>query len=394
MRRSDFLIKTVSLIAFIAMAVHIGYSLYYARVNRLRTVLAVSVSAAESETAEGYAVREEYILNGGGDGVYITAAEGEKVAVGGEVAVIYYNRTAVERSEQIAEARHRLAAYRALLGGRTLADAASDAVLELAYAVRGGGISELPAVRAEIDAYIFGDVATYTESKLKQEAASLEGQLESLTTASFGDTERITAPESGIFSSKADGYESVSPDMLESLTRTGLNELFENAKEVPEDVVGRIVTGLRWYFVTEIPSAAAARLEEGLVVSIRFSKTYSGEINMRTEYIGNNENGMRVAVFSSGQYMHELAQIRELFANVQFSTAKGIRAPREALHIDDEGQTFVYVLVGVRSERANVMIIYESEDYYILEPESGTRLIEGAEMIVGAGDIYDGKAVM
>ena len=128
-------------------------------------------------------------------------------------------------------------------------------------------------------------------------------------------------------------------------------------------------------------------------VKVAFSKTWSRTVPMRVEYVGENEDGLRAVVLSSEAYLYETAALRELYGDVIFSEAEGLRAPREAMHLGEDGQTFVYVLVGLRAERANVRIVYEGTDYYIVTPESGSRLSEGTEIIVSSGDIYDGKVV-
>ena len=196
-----------------------------------------------------------------------------------------------------------------------------------------------------------------------------------------------------MFSSRADGFESVSPDDLKELTSARYAELFEKADRVPATAAGKIVTGLKWYFVTELPSASAIRLDEGDTATLRFTKTYSEKLDMRVEYVGSNENGNRVVVFSSGKYMQDVASVRDMYAEIIFSSVSGVRVPREAMHVDENGQTFVYVLVGVQAVRADADILSEGGDYYIVNPVEGSKLFAGADIVVSAGELYDGKVI-
>jgi len=148
-----------------------------------------------------------------------------------------------------------------------------------------------------------------------------------------------------------------------------------------------------FFDVLDLPADDAGRLKGLGSVKVAFSKTWSRTVPMRVEYVGEDENGLRAVVLSSEAYLYETASLRQLYGDVIFSEAEGVRAPREALHLSEDGQTFVYVLVGLRAERANVRIVYEGPDYYIDQPESGSRLSEGAQIIVSSGDIYDGKVI-
>ena len=392
MRRSDLLMKIASAVALLAVVFYIGYYLYDSRVNSLRTVLAVPASSEESVYAEGYAVREETVINGG-SGVYVTASDGDKVASGGQLAVRYLSREAASRSEQMKAVQLRLNALTALSGTKTSSDAVKSSVLDLAHAVRGGGLSDIDTVGTNVETYIFGDEASYTDEQLASEISQLKAQLSAFEAAASGDTERITAPESGVFSSRADGFESVSPDDLKELTSARYAELFEKADRVPATAAGKIVTGLKWYFVTELPSSSAIRLDEGDTATLRFTKTYSEKLDMRVEHVGNNENGNRVVVFSSGKYMQDVASVRDMYAEIIFSSVSGVRVPREAMHVDENGQTFVYVLVGVQAVRADADILSEGGDYYIVNPVEGSKLFAGADIVVSAGELYDGKVI-
>ena len=393
MRRSDFLLKVITAIVFFAVLIYIGYYLYDLWVNPLTTVPAAPAATSESVSAEGRIVREEHLLTGGGVGTYITASNGDKISKGGSVAVVYSNQSAIERSEQINEAKQKLAALTDMLGGKTIPEITAETVNDLAHAVRGGDFSKISEIATRADTYIFGDEITYSSEQLKSEIASLESQLNSLESQSSSDTKKITAGEAGIFSSVVDGYEHITPDMLDSLTRSDYIELFKTSQAVPADTVGKIVTGADWYFVTEVPSNIAVKLAENRSFTVRFYKTYSADVKMTLEHLGEDENGYRTAVFSSNRYVHDVASLRDMYADIVFADYEGLKVPKDAMRIDESGRTYVFVVAGIRADSAYVDIISETDDFYIVQPENGERLAEGTEIIVTTGDIFDGKVI-
>jgi len=197
MRRSDLLLKIISFTAFLAVAVYIGFYLYNARVNPLRTVLAVRASASESAPAEGYAVREEQLITGSGSGAYVVAGEGQKLSAGGRAAVAYSDRSAAERSARILELQLRLDALNGLLGGMTVSEAASATVTDLACAVRSGDFSDLTELRARTDTYIFGDTITRTSEEIRGEIAAIEEQLADAAGRDTAGASYVTVPAAG-----------------------------------------------------------------------------------------------------------------------------------------------------------------------------------------------------
>ena len=392
MRRSDFYIKLVSIIVFAAVVVYVGVYLYQARTNPLRTVLAARASASESVPAEGWAVRDEQLISGGSGTAFITASDGQKIPAGGSVAVSYSSRSAAERSEKIRQLRLKLDALNGLLGGMTVSEASQATVTDLAYAVRTGNVADLASLKARTETYLFGDMITSSSQQIRDEIAQTERELESAAGLEGSGTAYITSPVSGIFTSVADGFERVSPADLNELTPEKLEDLFKKPDSIPAGTVGRVVTGLRWYFAAPLSDEDAALLHTNSYVNVEFSKTYSRTVRMRVEQIGNVEDGMRAVVLSSEDYMYDAASLRELSGEIIFDEITGIKVPREAIHIAD-GQTFVYVLVGLRAQRADCDILLEAQDFYIVEPKEGSRLAEGVDIIVSSGDIFDGKVV-
>jgi hypothetical protein len=87
--------------------------------------------------------------------------------------------------------------------------------------------------------------------------------------------------------------------------------------------------------------------------------------------------------------------MRQLSAEVVISDVAGIRVPREAIRLDDDGATYIFLQSGVRAERVNVEILYEFADGYLLRDgaETGAPLRSGSTIIVKANNLYDGKVV-
>lgn len=395
MRRSDNLIKIITLIVFVALAAYIGYYLYYMQANPLKTVLAIAYTSDDCAPTEGYAVRNETVLYGGGGSVSVLADDGEKISAGEVVAVEYKSSGAADRSSDEAALRLRIDQLETMLksmDGGSIRASAYDSVTELSSAVGNGDLENLDRLLAEIDSFIFSDMSDYSEDGIKSEIDSCREQLDRLNGTVYSDTVYISPSRPGTFSSSADGLETVTPESLENLTVSGYFDLFKPSSP-DKNAVGKMCYGTTWYYITAITDEIASRLSRGGYATMRFKKNYDATVQMKVDYISAEDDGMRVAVFSTNKYLPDVVSIRSLSADIVFSTYSGIRVPKEAVHIDDEGVKYVYLLSGVQSRRADLEILCDLGDYYIVSPLNSGVFHDGSEIIIKANGLHDGKVV-
>lgn len=223
--------------------------------------------------------------------------------------------------------------------------------------------------------------------------SALRGELALLESKNV-DTREIIAGESGLFSASVDGYEHVGPSALAQLTPGGLDRLFAE-KAGTDGSLGKLIRGTRWYFAATMDAADAERLGRSGSVTVNFQKSYKKSMEMEIESVSAAEGGQCVVVFSCDHSLAETSVLRHLSAEVAFGAISGLSIPREAVRLDEEGETCIYLLTGYRAEKVPVEILAEFGSSYIVADGSvsGTVLRAGAEVIVKANDLYDGKIV-
>ena len=393
MERSDALIKFISVLVFLTLLVYMGYALFETQNDPLRTVLAVSMELSEGIDTEGCAVRDEQVLSAYGGSISVTAGEGERVASGAAVAMSYSGSAALERAESIRELELQIEQIEAALSGKSVEESARECIVSLSESVGKGDLSNLDAILLGIDTYITGSGMSDDTAELTAALSTLKTRLGSLK-QTRGGTTSITAPFSGVFSSYVDGFESVSPeDFSNSTTPDDVRSMFAEADSVGSNVFGKLVSGIRWYYVTVMDKQSAAKLSGYSKVSVEFTRTYSNTITMSVAYMGAvDENGECVVVLSSSQYLQDVLGVRDMTAKIILSASSGIQVPKEAIHIDDGGKTFVYVLKGLQAQRTDVEILGETEEHYLVSSKN-TDLRVGDEIITRASQLYDGAVV-
>ena len=385
MKRTDFYMKVITAVLFLAVACYIGVYVYRAAINTYVTTPAISYSVEELFPAYGYIVRTETVLEDTGAAVLPIVGEGEKVASGQAVAVEYTSSRALETASEIRALRLRIAQLEA--PGASAESVCLANVMALSIAVHSGDLSTLDELTISIETNIFSSGATSGSDlpDLKKRLETLEGISAGMRT--------IYAPVSGVFSQVVDGFERVKPGALSELTPPDLMELFRAPSAV--NSAGKLVTEFKWYYAAIMDGADAVRLSPGRQIAVQFSGAYHARVNMQVESVGRREDGECVVLFSCDRVVHDVAPLRYMRADVVYDTVTGIRVPKEAIQLDDDGTTFIYLQTGVRAERADVDILTVYGDSYLVQigGEVWSPLREGATIIVKANGLYDGKVV-
>lgn len=401
MKRNNFYIKLTTAVLFLAVVVYIGVYVYNATQNTYVTAAAFSYTIEETVSSSGYIIRTESVLSDLSEATLPIAGEGEKVAAGQAVAVEYTNREALETASEIHELRLRITQLESL-GGVDTAAAGYDCVSELSKAVQLGDLSRLDEIALKVETYIFAG-----KRLPEAELPALRERLETLERVSTG-MRTVSTPVSGYFSQAVDGFESVGPDNIDlerhpDLKPSGLAGLFDDNSGY--DAAGKIITGFKWYYAAVIDAEEyhaavvdteeASRLEPGKSLMLQFTGAYRAQTEMLIEGVGRREDDMFVVIFSCERGIHEVTRLRQLNAEIVIREVSGIRIPKEAMRLDDDGTMFIYLQTGARAERVNVEKLYEFGDSYLVRDgaETGSPLRSGATVIVKANNLFDGKVV-
>ena len=105
--------------------------------------------------------------------------------------------------------------------------------------------------------------------------------------------------------------------------------------------------------------------------------------------------GKGLLVLSCTQYIQNVTLLRQQSADVVFNSYQGLRVPKDAVRVEDGGQTGVYVLEGATARWKPITILHDNGESYVVELDktSTANLWPGDEVIIHAKNLYDGKVV-
>jgi hypothetical protein len=403
MKKTDTLIKIVSVLALLAIVCYIGYYIYDARANPLRTVAAMEYTVTETAETTGYAVRTEEPLTGDKSRVAIIADEGEKLAVNSVYGLRFDSGESMGLMDRIRSLNTRIDWLQNVVdGGAGAADRmARESVAALSYGVDSGSEDSISDLIDDVRIKVFQS-ESFTDENLELSLENAKSELEGLEADMESGAERLTIPRSGIFSTHTDGFETVNADALGDITPQKLENLFKTA-ESSGDALGKIVSDIRWRYVAVMAEEDAMRLRVDSEATLQFTGNYNKTITMTVEARSQPSLGKCAVTFVSDHNLKDIIDLRQLTADLLVSRTSGIRIPKEAMREavreteKDDGETetanvnCIYIISGVQAEQVDVNILAEYDDFYLVEPT--TRLRDGTEVITEANDLYDGKVV-
>ena len=425
MKQSNFVWRTLGIAGILAVFLYFAGSIAGYLLDPLTTSAAYNYHSEDSITVSGYLVRDEEVLANNNGLVYVTREEGERVSKGNSVAVVYLSEEALSQARQLEDLRIQLEqleyAQSVATGSQEVLKLDSN-IMDSIYAIRQNMNSE-QYTEAEKEASTLRTLIlkrdyTYSgEGDIEGQIESLTTQLRSLASATKSGSTAITVSKGGYYSSLVDGYETVlTPESLETMTPSSLREIQPDT--TLSSSVGKMIYGNTWYYVTAMATEDAALMTEGSKVTLRFVSGLEQDVPMTVERIGADEHGQSLVVLKAEQYVSITTLLRDQNAQIILKSYDGIRVPQESLRVwkrtvtDEDGTETteslvgVYCRIGVESWFKPVTVVYQGEDYYLVEanPDAmGSNMSEkqreiytlraGDEVIVSAKDLYNGKVI-
>lgn len=408
MKQSTLISKIVMLLLFVCIIVYLGAKAWQSLSDPFTSVIAYSYTVEDKAEATGWLTREESVLPAGSGIVDILPEEGEKLGAGQTVAVLYRDEEALERKQTIRSLELELEQieYSMRQEDETAEAGKLDediftAMASLRTAAVHQDYYQLDDQVLALKSLIFR--REYTNSgqlsdDIQSLTASVSAQISSLQAAAAADTTHITVDRSGVFSGLVDGYESIwTPAALEDLTVSGFSALSSAEPAATGNSVGKLITNSCWYFAALLSETDAGRLTQGESATLEFTRGFTGEVSMKVEHISEPENGKVAVVLSSSRYMSEITLLRKQTADIVFNSYTGIRVPKKALRVMEDGTTGVYAVAGPVAEFKKVQVLAEGDDFYLLtsaKDVSGDQTLRaGDEIILTAEELYDGKVI-
>ncbi len=405
MKTTSILSKIVIPILIVAILVYLGLSAWLGIRNPYSFVTAYTDTMETSAVGQGWVVRHEVPINGGNGLVKLKREQEEKVGKGQVIAEVYQDEQYEEHQEELRQTQTDLTA----LQYATYELSPTGAVLESQM------LSSMTALQTAASTGNFAGMSdateTYKKTVLRREYLVSEEAAQAMDAAGWALNQKynelqavqtgattIVAEAAGVFSTHLDGYETLlSTSMLEAQSPAGLERLSQIEPLADGGYMGKLITSPEWFYCASLDGQYANRFTVGKKVTIHFN-ALSNPLTMKVRSVSEVQDGQVIILFRSNQDVEQADQLRREASRVVFTSDEGIRVPKEALRVDEDGQAGVYVASGHNARFRPVNILAEDDVSYLVEaaPLDSTdlRILRAGDEIVLASDtLYDGKVV-
>lgn len=370
-----------------------------------KTEIAMKRDMQKSIKTEAFVVRDEiYITTDNSGGTVVSIAEdGKRVSSGDGVAVVFPSAESAAAYVRVNELEKEIEYYSQLknrVGIGTNAPSSyskliDDACIAFISASRESIGSNFDDTLTDLrDAITARQLAVGEELSVDAKLAELEAELISINSGNF-DYKTISAPNSGYYISTADGYENiVDYTKVTSMSCKEIDVLLNaQKKEVPNNVMGKLVDEFDWYFVCTIPYDESGELTVGKTVRVNVPNTSVGIINCTVVSKGDKEDDSVAVVLKCNLMNRDVANLRIHDIEIIVNDYIGMKVNNKAIR-EKNGEKGVYVQRGNLIQFRKINIITSTEEYSIVECVTDSSYLQQYDTIITEGvDLHDGKVV-
>ncbi len=405
MKNNGAVSKIITFVLGLLLCGYIGYQVYRAVYNPVRTVSAVYTEVDDSVPLDGCVVRDESIIAGySGSGVLeMSMYEGERTANGSTVAVVYADESAAEKSHKASELDREIKSITALYSQsaetydiNSINEQIFEYAMKIVSAEQDGMLDGISSATENLKAETLLREYVYRD---KSELLTVIDELKKERTA-LGNAgaikKRITAPRTGYFSNTTDGYEKIlNSNLINSIKPSEFEEMLKNYAEPESGAVGKLITSNKWYFAAVVSENDASRFSLKSVMKLKFSDKSLPSAEGKVIRISEPENGKCLIVFSCNTHIGNFTRARKVSAEAVITTYSGLKVPRRALRVNEDGQNGVNCLIESQIKFKPIKIIFEKDSYYVAAYDTADTksLLLYDEIVVSGKELKNKKII-
>ncbi|MBR5310881.1 MAG: hypothetical protein IKU42_07145 [Oscillospiraceae bacterium] len=401
------MMKLLAIIMSLFLIVYAGYQAWTVFYNPYNTEIAVSYSVNESIHVEGIAVRTETVIEDQFDGsVSYIHEDAAKVNRNKPVAYAHSSSDTVSKMNRAAELEKEISLLEEAAAGISqlygssefINDQIGNSVLTYFYTVSDGNYSDFSEIKDSLllsinkKTAITGEPNSFDEriAVLKAEYDELQNEINS------DQAKTVLSPKSGYFISSVDGFEGIiNKENLFVKTVSEIEDIINQEVVASEEKVGKIADNYKWYYVISVSEKDAENFKTGRKVDVNFdgiSNTVTFEIY---EKITDETSDNTIIVLLCKTFTEELASIRQISADIVFSTVSGLRVSAEAVRFNENQEMGVFILDRNEVKFRKIEVIHTGSNYVLAKWNQGTKeaLQLFDEVFVGGNDLYVGKVI-
>ncbi len=396
--------KILAVVMSLFLVAYVGYQVYRYMYSPVKTEPVQQYVVDDVVYAQGIAIRDEIPIEGSSSGIVsYFYDDGVRVITGTSVAEIHASRQSVQnkhRAEKIDAEIERLARIQKTAGNIANVSSISLTIEEqigsLIFMNESGNLQDAEQICNSLQdvlnkkAVAIREITDFSDRihRLENEKASLQSQ----TSAQIS---QIVSPAYGYFGSYCDtASDSITTDLLSTVTVSQLEELASARYEQNNAYVGKVILGYIWYYAALVSPEDADKFSVGTTASLYFGSSSEEVPGTVIQLIQDADKGKTAVVFSCDYMSQDISRLRSSAVRIELGSYKGLKIPYKALRFQD-GVQGVYVVKNQILEFKKVEIVYESVGFFVSRIDSNDeeRVQLYDDIVTEGTDLYEGRAI-
>ncbi len=401
--------RILSIVAIVLLVGFVSSYIIYHIVKQsntdIKTEFALKETVYKTIETQCFVIRdEEFIKNNAGGTKVSFATNGERVASGDTVSIVFDQTEDAAAYLKKKELEKNIKHFEELEGQANFQTFNIDS---LTKKINGELYDYLDAVdnrdyvKATSSAEAFRDsvtgkqIATGGTLDFSEKLDGLKSQLDSLNSSENSYTE-IKTENAGYFISGSDGYENTLDfDKIDDLTVDDIsNAIKSKPKEISDDIVGRTVASFKWYIACAIDSEKTVDLEYDKQIYVNFPVAGVEKLPVTIYKIGDRTGDTTLVVLCCDEMNESLSSFRIEDIEIITDEYTGYKISNSSIRTLN-GEQGVYIVRGNLMGFRKIHIVYSADDFTIVDnPEKKSDYIRLYDKVVTEGvDLYDNKLI-
>lgn len=406
MKKNKFSLKAVAIVLAVSLlASYVIYQCVLLSKDDMETQFALTETVYNTIDTKCFVVRDEHFIKNNVNGTTVSFAKnGERVASGDTVSMVFKSSDDAVSYLKISELEKSIAHYEELSGQAnfqtlnidSLTDKIDNELIEFLEA-RDNRQYDAAIESADVfrDSLTGKQIATGSSLDFSKQLATLKNELTTLQNAKYAYTE-VKSDSAGYYINGSDGYEStIDFKKIDEITVDNVTKALESKPQaVASDVVGRVVGSFTWYIVCAVDTDETINLsyDERIYINLPYQGVERMPVTLHK--IGDRTSDKTLLVLSCDLMDESLADLR--IEDIQIVTEEytGYKIPNSAIRTVD-GEKGVYVVRGNLLGFRKIHILYSTDSYSIVDnPDGESGYIKLYDKVVTKGvELYDNKLV-
>lgn len=394
-RRALTIVCTVVLLA---VMIYLFHDVFTSNYKEYETVTTDETVYQDTVDLKAFVIRDEAYIDGGkSETVVPLVSDGNRVASGDAVALLYKSDEEAADYAALNSAKEERARYVAL-SNRTAVNSIdmeklnadiNKSYAQLANSISTDDYSQLSDYIAELENEL-ADKQILTDGVVdfSKEITAVDKIISGLEAKKISPSE-VSAPVSGYYISTIDGYEKTAD--YNNVTKLGVAEIDNLLKADASAVtgkMGKIVGSYKWYMASTIDSKYLRTISEGDRMKVNIPFYGLENVTVTVESLSPEQDG-RTAIILSCNLMNETyANMRNIDVQLVVKEYHGYKVPGKAVRSletkDGRNVDVVYILRGdyMTARAVEIVCTPKNSDYVIVKSNAENVVNEKDKSVI------------